>query len=235
MQARNKTALLFGEIRELILTARKTVARNINAIQVVANFEIGHRIVMYEQQGKKRAEYGKTLLKKLSVKLTKEFGKGFSQSNLEYMRRFYLLYHNRLSFNNQLIPVRTFKKHASKISQTVSGKSNLKSQKALFTLSWSHYVFLVGIKDENMRSFYEIEAANNNWSLAELTRQFNSGLYERLALSRDKRGIQKLSKKGQIIERPEDMLKEPYVLEFLGIDEKAQYSESDLESAIIDG
>ncbi len=103
-----------------------------------------------------------------------------------------------------------------------------------FALSWSHYVFLIGIKNKDERHFYEIEATENSWSLSELKRQFNSGLYERLALSRDKDSIRELSNAGLQIRRPEDMLKEPYVLEFLGLDEKEKYSESDLESAIID-
>ena len=103
-----------------------------------------------------------------------------------------------------------------------------------FTLSWSQYVFLMGIKNREERSFYEIEAAAQGWSVRELKRQFNSGLYERLALSRDKEGIRKLARKGHIVAKPQDLLKEPYVLEFLGLDEKAKYSESDLESAIID-
>ena len=103
-----------------------------------------------------------------------------------------------------------------------------------FTLSWSHYVFLMNISNADERSFYEIEAAEQNWSLRELKRQFDSGLYERLALSRDKKGIKKLSKKGQVVAKPHDLIKNPYVLEFLGLDEKSKYSETDLESAIID-
>jgi len=103
-----------------------------------------------------------------------------------------------------------------------------------FQLSWSQYVFLVGIKDTDARRFYEIEAASSGWTLPELTRQFNSGLYERLALSRDKEGVKKLAQEGQVVAKPEDLLKNPYVLEFLGLDEKSKYSESDLESAIID-
>lgn len=102
-----------------------------------------------------------------------------------------------------------------------------------FTLSWSHYVLLLTIKDPGERSFYEIEATNEGWSVPELKRQKDSALYHRLALSRDKAGVKRLAAEGQIVARPEDVLKEPYVLEFLGIDEKAGYSESDLESAII--
>ena len=104
---------------------------------------------------------------------------------------------------------------------------------AQFTLSWSQYVFLIGINNADERHFYEIEAAENGWTLPELKRQFNSGLYERLALSRDKDAVKKLSSDGQVVSQPQDLLKDPYVLEFFGLDEKARYSESDLESAII--
>ena len=166
-------------------------------------------IVEDEQQGKERAEYGKNLLLSLSAQLTQEFGKGFSERNLEYMRKFYKLYRERVT----------------EISQKTSAK---------FNLSWSHYVFLLGISNQDSRKFYEIESYENNWSIPELKRQFNSGLYERLALSRDKEGIQKLAKEGQLITQPQDVLKEPYVLEFLGLDEKEKYSESELETAIID-
>jgi predicted nuclease of restriction endonuclease-like (RecB) superfamily len=106
--------------------------------------------------------------------------------------------------------------------------------KSPFKLSWSQYVFLISINNPDERSFYEIEAAAQGWTLPELKRQFNTGLFERLALSRDQDGIRQLATKGQLVSRPEDMLKEPYVLEFLGLDEKTKYSESDLETAIID-
>ncbi len=205
---------LFNEIRALIMAARNAVVRNIDTVQVMTSFEIGRRIVEHEQKGATRAEYGKQLLADLSTYLTAEFGRGFSRSNLEYMRKFYLAYQNRIP----------------SISQMASGKSI----KPVFSLSWSQYVFLIGIKDECARSFYEIEAVNNNWTLPELTRQFNSGLYERLALSRDKDGVRKLAKEGQVVTKQGDLLKEPYILEFLGLDENAKYSESDLESAIID-
>lgn len=242
-------AALFKEIRALILSARKTVVRNVDAIQIFANYEIGRRIVEYEQKGGQRAEYGKALILALADKLTKEFGKGFSQRNLAYMRQFYLAYQGRNSLILQTASAKfmehqtVFGKLLKHKMQTVSAQSQgmLKSQtvsgkfdRLPLTLSWSHYVFLMGLKDENERNFYEIEAGEQNWSLRELERQFNAGLYERLALSRDKKGIRDLSRKGQVVARPEDLLKEPYVLEFLGLDEKTKYSESDLESAIID-
>jgi len=202
---------LLREVRDLILSARKAVVHSVDLIQVLTNFEIGRRIVEHEQGGAERAEYGRTLLKGLAASLTAEFGRGFSKRNLEYMRKFYLAYQDRL------------------IAQMPSAQFI-----SPFKLSWSQYVFLISIDNPDERSFYEIEAASNGWTLPELKRQFNSGLYERLALSRDQDGVRKLAAEGQIISRPEDLLKEPYVLEFLGLDEKARYSESDLETAIID-
>lgn len=235
--------VLFREIRELIFSARKTVVRNIDAIQVITSFEIGRKIVEREQQGEDRAEYGKALLKRISSRLTEEFGRGFSERNLDYMRKFYLLYKDRLARISQMPSAKLVE---GSERRAVSGKSKSvcvpgifqmasgQFSEPVFSLSWSQYIFLIGIKDEAARSFYEIEAANNHWTLPELTRQFNSGLYERLALSRDKEGVRKLAKEGQVISKQEDLLKEPYVLEFLGLDENAKYSESDLESAIID-
>ncbi|MBI4650456.1 DUF1016 domain-containing protein [Candidatus Desantisbacteria bacterium] len=237
----NKT--LFREIRELILSARNTVVRNVDTIQVITSFEIGRRIVEYEQKGAFRAEYGKELLVNLSRSLTAEFGTGFSDRNLRNMRKFYLVYQDRSPHIWQMASAKLIEGQKSQtmsdqfkdvqvpgISQIPSAKSG----KLIFGLSWSQYVFLIGIKDDNTRSFYEIEAENNGWTLPELTRQFNSGLYERLALSRDKEGVRKLAKEGQVITKSEDLLKEPYVLEFLGLEEKSKYSEFDLESAIID-
>jgi predicted nuclease of restriction endonuclease-like (RecB) superfamily len=204
------------DIRELIFKARTLAVRNINAIQVVTNFEIGRRIIEEEQKGATRAEYGKQILFELSANLTAEFGSGFSERNLRNMRKFYLEY----------------KERSEQIWQTASAKSGDLPQP--FLLSWSQYVFLIGVKDINARRFYEIEAAKDGWTLPELNRQFNSGLYERLALSRDKESARKLAQDGLVISKPQDMLKEPYVLEFLGLEEKTEYSESDLESAIID-
>ncbi len=219
--------VLFREVRGLIMAARSAVVSNVNAVQVFTSFEIGGRIIEHEQKGAIRAEYGKQLLADLSANLTAEFGTGFSERNLRNMRKFFLVYKDRLP---QIRQMASAKSDVVLKSQIQSGKS----VRLAFNLSWSQYVFLVGIKDEAARNFYEIEAVANNWTLPELTRQFNSGLYERLALSRDKDGIRKLAKEGQVVSRQEDLLKEPYVLEFLGLDEKTKYSESDLESAIID-
>jgi len=207
---------MVDELRKLIRTARRTASTTVNALQVLTNFEIGRRIVEQEQKGKARADYGKALLKELSERLTDEFGKGFSERNLQLFRRFYTEFASR-------VPA---------ISQTASAK--LLESRSPLLLSWSHYVLLMGIGNPQERAFYEIEAADEGWTLLELKRQVASSLYERLALSRDKKRLKELSSKGQILSKPEDALKEPYVLEFLGLSEKACYSESDLEQAIID-
>ncbi len=228
-------ASLVAEVRGLIQAARQAAVSTVNTLQVMTNFEIGRRIVEHEQKGEKRAGYGDEVINGLAHALSDEFGTGFSPTSLKLMRQFYLLYRPRIGQtssdlslpspigqtpSDQLAPTGSFQ-----VQQIPSGKP--------FALSWSHYVLLLTIKDPDERSFYEIEAASAHWSLSELKRQKASALYERLALSRDKAGIQRLAVEGQIVVRPEDVLKEPYVLEFLGLDEKVRYSETDLESAII--
>ncbi len=245
---RDGLAPLVAEVRSLIQSARRGAASFVHALQVMTNFEIGRRIVEHEQKGAKRAAYGTELLKELSGRLTDEFGKGFSERNLRGFRLFYQTYQHLLPQIRQTLSARSPR---VAIPQTASGQlltNEIRQQPAgkleisqtpsaklrfSFTLSWSHYVLLLTIKNEGERRFYEIESTNENWSLSELKRQKASALYERLALSRDKAGVKRLAEKGQIITKPEDVLKEPYVLEFLGLDEKAGYSESDLESAII--
>ncbi len=186
-----------------------------------------------EQDGKARAEYGKETLKQLSTKLTRDFGKGYSQTNLEYMRKFYRIYASVINPISQT-PSETL---GSEKPQTVSEELSLsrisRTMSAIMPLSWSHYLFLMGIDNPQERQFYELEAVNAGWSLRELKRQFNASVYERLALSRDKTGFQALSKKGQSIEKHSDVIKDPYVLEFLGLDEKIRYTETELETAII--
>ncbi|MBU0599756.1 MAG: PDDEXK nuclease domain-containing protein [bacterium] len=224
---------LLLEVRSLILSARKVASRNINTIQVITNFRIGLLIVEHEQKGKERADYGKKVLSELSKRLTVEFGRGFSQSNLEYMRKFYLMYREEKNRISQTVFGKSLMKTESSVADQSKIQLSLPEMDNIFTLSWSHYLFLMNIKDTKERSFYEIEATQNNWSLSELKRQFDTSLYERLALSRKKGSVKLLSEKGQVIEKPQDILKSPYVLEFLGIDEKAVYSETDLENAII--
>ena len=201
---------LYQSIANLLLQARQRVLQTINLTMVQTYYEIGRMIVEDEQQGKERAEYGKNLLISLSQRLIHDFGKGFSKDNLENMRKFYLAYSK---------------------AETVS---RLSDNAPDFKLSWSHYVFLMRLNNINERQFYEIEAHQNNWSLRELKRQFDTGLFERLLLSKNKDKVQLLAKKGQLIQKPEDTVKDPYILEFLGFDEKTEYSESELEQKIID-
>lgn len=194
---------LYNKIASLLEEARRKVASAVNIAMVYTYYEIGRIIVEDEQNGNSRAEYGKEVLKNLSERLTKEFGKGFSVTNLKQMRDFY---------------------HSYGIRQTLSDQ---------FNLSWSHYLFLMRIDNKAERDFYEKEAVNSNWSLRELKRQFDSSLYERLALSKDKDEVKKLSEQGIIIEKPTDIVKDPYVLEFLGLPELSSYSESELEQKLI--
>lgn len=231
---------LYVRIRQLVLDARQAVSRAVDTCQVMASFEIGRHIVEHEQQGAQRAEYGKQVLKELAYQLTGEFGRGFSRSNLEYMRKFFLIYCGRLPDKSQMPSGKSqpAPQHKSQMLSGVLSEAAPIVQQLVaqipFRLSWSQYVFLIGIKSNEERAFYEIEAASNGWTLPELKRQFNSGLYERLALSRDQGGIRQLAQQGQTVTAPKDLLKDPYVLEFLGLEERDRYSENDLETAIID-
>jgi len=244
VSTRQEAASLYEAIRSLVLSARQSATRGVNLLQVYTNYEIGRRIFEQEQQGANRAQYGKEIVRDLAARLTGEFGSGFSISNLKYMRQFYVAYPGRVprigqtaSGQFQPFPLPqslTGNSESSPIGQTLSGQldSSAASLHRPFALSWSHYVFLISLKEEE-RNFYEIEAAQQGWTLRELRRQFDAGLYERLALSRDKQAIRDLARQGQHVAKPQDPLKDPYVLEFLGIEEKARYSESDLESAIV--
>lgn len=186
---------------------------------VLTYFEIGRLIVEDEQKGKERAEYGKSTLNELSQRLTKEFGKGFSVRNLEQMRKFYVVYSKSQTLSAN--------------SETEKYATLLRKSENPFKLSWSHYLQLIKIENEEERKFYEIEAVSNSWSVREFERQYDSSLYERLVLSRDKSGIKKLSEEGQLITKPSDAVKDPYILDFLGLEEQDKYTESDLETAII--
>ncbi|WP_248902654.1 YhcG family protein [Flavobacterium sp. K5-23] len=202
-------------------------------------FEIGRMIVEEEQNGNERAAYGKQILKGLSADLTKEFGKGFSMRNLEQIRKFYKIYSISSTVSTILqnqIPQTVSAELKDQIPQSLTAEFNtfdFESFRSFFRLTWSHYTFLMRIDNEKERRFYEIESEKYNWSVRELKRQYDSALYTRLALSRDKEGVLKLSEKGQIIENPKDIIKDPYILEFLGLPELNQYSESDLEEEII--
>ena len=194
---------VYAEISNLLKEARKSIVSNINTTMTKTYFLIGKRIVEEEQNGNERAVYGENLIKTLSKRLTEEFGKGFSATNLKQMKSFYVAYRK---------------------GQTVSDQ---------FKLSWSHYLILMRMENIEERNFYEIESIQNNWSLRELRRQIDSALYERLVLSRNKEKVKELAFKGQVIEKPEDVVKDPYILEFLGFEEQSNYSENKLETEII--
>lgn len=206
-------------VAEVLAQARKNAKTAVNLSMVYAYFEIGRMIVEEEQHGANRAAYGTQLLKELSAYLSEKYGKGFSVGNLKNIRQFYKVYAN------------------DQIGETMFSQfENLPavSTGRRFFLSWSHYLKLMRITNIDERHFYEIEAVKNDWSLSELKRQYNSSLYERLALSTDKEKVYRLSKEGQTLETPSDAVKDPYVLEFLGLPELPSYSETELESRIID-
>lgn len=212
----------YSDIADLLNQARKHVQHAANTAMVYTYYEIGRRIVEEEQHGQERASYGKQVLKGLSEYLTERFGRGFSEDNLGNMRKFFLVYSK------------------DQISETASRKLDVDNKLPTiatgrkFFLSWSHYLKLMRISNPDERHFYEIEAARNDWSLSELNRQTDSALYERLSFSRDKEGVRELANKGEIVEKPSDAVRDPYVLEFLGLKEEAQYSEKELETRIID-
>ena len=199
------TTSMIQEIKELLSDAHQRVAVQVNTELLSTYWNVGRIIVEHEQNSQERAAYGKQTLKALSKELTKEFGKGFSVSNLQFMRRFYQTY---------------------QIQQTVSVK-----------LSWSHYCELLTISDDEKRRFYEKEAINYGWSIREMKRQIATSLYERLLLSDGKANKEKvlaLAEKGIEMAQPADMIKDPYVFEFLGLPENKPLMESDLEKTLVE-
>lgn len=195
---------MVGEIKNILETVRSRVSKIVNDELIISYWKIGEIIVRYEQNDSIRATYGEQTLKQLSKELTKAFGKGFSRSNLQNMRALYLAYPK---------------------CQSLTGK-----------LSWTHYCELLGISDLDKRSFYEKEAINSNWSVRELKRQINTSLYERLLLSKgeiNKQEVIRLATKGIEMTKPNDIIKDPYVFEFLGIPENKPMLEDDLEKALV--
>ena len=194
---------IYNQISKIVVKNKNKMCYQINNTLVNTYFMIGKIIVENEQNGNIRAEYGKEVLKELSKKLTNKFGTGFSRTGLQNMRLFYNKYKN---------------------CQPLAGK-----------LSWSHYCYLIYIEDDDERNFYEKECINSKWSKRELKRQIDSSLFQRLLLSEgnNKKKVYELSKKGQTISSPTDILKEPYVFEFLGIRESKKLLEGDLEKDLI--
>jgi hypothetical protein len=191
----NQHKYLIEQIKTIVSQAQSLTIRSVNALQIASNYLIGQRIINFEQGGTERAEYGEAILKELAAALTNEFGRGYSLTNLKLMRKFYLTYQAKIGQTASDISL------VHQKSQTVSDQLQKSGTLfAQFPLSWSHYVFLMTVNDLDERSFYEIETINGNWSLRELKRQFNSSLYERLALSRDKDEVKKLGNKGSFLQ-----------------------------------
>lgn len=221
---------------------QREAARAVNSALVVRNWLFGWYISEFEKSGESRQElYGKKLMEQLSLKLTERLGKGFSRRSLDQFRLFYESHEIRQTLSAESLVSYIEIQNPQRLSRELAGITHAMERDKIaqtlsseFTLSWSHYVFLLSVSDAAERGFYEKEAADQNWSLRELKRQFDSGLYERLALSRDAAGVKKLSEEGQLLEVSADLIKNPYVLEFLDLDEQAKYSESELEHAIID-
>lgn len=189
------------EIGELLATGREQAGRAVNTILVQTYWQVGQHIVEFEQGGDEKSEYGSELLDRLSKDLTLEFGKGFSRSNLVYIRKFYLAFPKSETLSHQL--------------------------------SWSHYFEILKADDDLERNFYFKECEKENWSVRELRRQMKSMLFHRLALSKDKKGALELAEKGTEIQKAKDIIKDPYVFEFLGIDQQ-HFPESELEAKLID-
>lgn len=198
----SKQDQIYSRICQIIESARSNIARVVNSEMAQAYWLIGREIVEEEQKGQRRAAYGTSLLQMLADRLTKDFGKGFDETNLRKIRQFYLTF-----------PIRDALR---------------------LELSWTHYRILMRIEKPEARSFYEIECVQNNWSARELERQKGSLLFERLSLSKDKKGLMKLARKGQELQTYADMIKDPYVLEFTGPAPQSKLYENKLEGALID-
>lgn len=222
-------------IERLIMDARTRVARVVNISEVVTRYEVGRVIFEVVQDGEERATYGKQLLKGVSEILTDHLGEGWSAETLRRCRKFFYLYSAKEISTTALTksPNSNFHNSVDQI-QNLTDNAKESTEKYPFSLSWSHYLVLMRIESDDERNFYEIEAKEQNWSVRQLQRQYNSSLYERLALSKDKDSIMRLAQEGQTINKPEDIIKNPLTLEFLGLKPDVSYSETKLENAIID-
>ncbi|HEX9048580.1 MAG TPA: PDDEXK nuclease domain-containing protein [Verrucomicrobiae bacterium] len=239
-----RPAPVYQRIRQILESVRSGLARSVNTTLVVANWLVGREIVEEEQRGSQRAEYGARLLEELSQRLKQDFGEGYSVQNLRYMRQFYLEFPalvRALPIHQTLrgeLPDFSGAASVNEIRHTPCGElgeslQEWKPGQLHPNLSWSLYRHLLRVEKPEARSFYQIEAIQNNWSARQLERQINSLLYERLALSRDKKGLLRLARKGQEIQGPLDVFKDPLVLEFLKIPATARMVESDLETALL--
>ena len=246
LEARYQSVL--DDVAGIIDDARQSAARSVNAVITAAYWLIGRHIVEFEQEGKERAEYGAALIKRLSDDLTPRFGRGFSRQNIWQMRLFYQTYppERIIQTTSGELPERPSRRPIlqstsgesgmlppSSTLQTVSADSSLAGIASRFPLPWSAYVRLLSVKNLRAREFYETEALRGGWSVRQLDRQINSQFYERTALSKNKAAMLSRARRARTEDAvlPEEEIKDPYVLEFLDL--KDEYSESDLEEALI--
>jgi len=251
---------LYRRVREIIESARAGAARSVNTTQVVAYWLIGREIVEEEQKGHAKAGYGDNLMRRLASKLANECGDGYGLTNLKMVRKFYLTYGQLVVIPIGHSPrdlsakahgtIVTGKGHALRDQSNATPRETIgivlpeigyAARSQSWTpgllhpnLSWTHYRTLLRVDKTEARSFYEIEAVNNSWSARELERQVNSSLYERLALSRDRKGLMRLAIRGHEVQHPADVFKDPMVMEFLGLPESLKLVETELEQALID-
>jgi len=229
---------LYARVSAIIDASRAHVARSVNTAMVHAYWNIGREIVEYEQHGKGRADYGEHVIERLAERLSRQFSKGFSVPNLRNMRQFLLTYRDGSSVPEARggPPKRLAPPIVSGFVEIRSAVPSESSSTILFPLNlgWTHYLLLIRVRDSNARAFYEIEAVREGWSTRQLERQIASLLFERLARNKNEDEILALARRGQEIAVPSDVLKEPFVLEFLDLKEKPTAQERDLEQAIID-
>ena len=251
---------LYRRVRQIIESARAGAARSVNTTQVVAYWLIGREIVEEEQKGHAKAGYGDNLMRALASRLAEEFGDGYGLTNLKMIRKFYLTYDQLVDLpighSPRGLSSEAHGAIATGIGHALRDQSNATRRETTAVLlpetgyaprsqswrlgrlhpnlSWTHYRTMLRVDKAEARSFYEIEAIKNNWSARELERQINSSLYERLALSRDKKGLMRLAIKGHEVQHPADVFKDPMVMEFLGLPESPKLVETELEQALID-
>lgn len=242
MKAKPKTTL-YSRIREILEAARAGVARSVNTAQVVVNWLIGREIVEEEQKGRKYARYGEKIIRSLAARLQRDFGVGYSATNLKLFRQFYLACPRLLERNTGHTLRDQFRLPLAAVADKALSRREIIGHTACDqspapgyfnpNLAWSLYRQMLKVDKPQARAFYEIEAIKHNWSARELERQINSLLYERLALSKDKKGLMRLATKGREIAAPADVFKDPVVIEFLGLPESPRLVETTLEEALI--
>jgi predicted nuclease of restriction endonuclease-like (RecB) superfamily len=220
---------LHARVAAILEQARGAVARTINTAMVQAYWHVGREIVEVEQSGEQRAGYGDEVIKNLSKQLVRSFGKGFSVSGLKRMRQFFRVFPGGSAIGSTLLS------QSTAIGSTVSSQSPRGDEPRFpHSLAWSHYLVLMRVVNDEARAFYEIEAAREAWSVRELERQIGAFMFERIAKNKTPAEVRALARDGQQVAIPSDLIKDPFVLEFLDLHERAEFHERDIEQAIID-